>query len=835
MEERHEIIEFPDNSPIKVFLHRLGNVNRHWHNSLEILFLLSGTLHAVVDDQSYQLREEDLLLINSNSIHSLYSESCELAAFQINLSYFTCDPRLPGLSFDCVSAKSTPENTLYFHRLKHLLAHLLKINEEQTNPLLTLSVLARLLHELEMHFLVPSPFGHTDRKRNLQKLSSITDYIQKHYKDTLTLTKLAEHEHFSVSYLSRFFKEQMGMNFSDYYNCIRLDHAVNELITTKLSIASVAANNGFSDVRTFVSLFKKQYHMLPSDYRSKHRSPLPPAASMQEINYLAITNSDSLKKLAIYLKPESELVKPAASEPSRQIHLGVLSQSQAKGTLRHTFRRLCCVGSARDLLSANVQQLLKYVQKETPFQYIRFHGLFSNDTMIYDESPSGTPLFSFSLLDQLFDFLLGIGLKPVLQLSFTPDALASQPEKCAFYMHYNTSRPKDYDKWCMLVEALLRHLMGRYPLGEVLSWPVSLWNEPDTSTAMFGFETYQDFFELYRRTYETVRGIDPRFQIGSPTLMLFSADCFGFSQAFFSDCHKNNCLPNFINLNYYSDAVDFSSLCDNYSNRITQSRLPTTPDDLKHFFARLPRHAAKYQVEALPIHITEWNLTVNHRNLINDTCFKACYLAKNILENYDAAESFGYWSLTDYISELQPSSHLFHGGLGLFTIQSIPKPPYHALRFLFRLGDQLLGRGEGWFAAQSPGSGEIQIIFYNYCHYTQLFSTGENFDLNHMNRYTIFSHPQKLLFSLTLAGLTAPIYRIREEFVNRRHGSAYDNWLAMGACEDLSPEEIATLRETSRPGLFIHRETPKDHGLDLEVALEPFEVRLVTLQPQGLL
>lgn len=71
MEERHEIIEFPDNSPVKIFLHRLGNVNRHWHNSLEILFLLSGTLHAIVDDQSYQLKEEDLLLINSNSIHSL--------------------------------------------------------------------------------------------------------------------------------------------------------------------------------------------------------------------------------------------------------------------------------------------------------------------------------------------------------------------------------------------------------------------------------------------------------------------------------------------------------------------------------------------------------------------------------------------------------------------------------------------------------------------------------------------------------------------------------------------------------------------------------------------
>ena len=196
-----------------------------------------------------------------------------------------------------------------------------------------------------------------------------------------------------------------------------------------------------------------------------------------------------------------------------------------------------------------------------------------------------------------------------------------------------------------------------------------------------------------------------------------------------------------------------------------------------------------------------------------------------------SAESFGYWSLTDYICELQPSSHLFHGGLGLFAFHNIPKPPYHTLRFLFRLWDQLIDRGDGWFAAKDTDRGEIQIIFYNYCHYTHLFSSGENFDLSHTNRYTIFSHPQKLQFSLSLTDLAAPAYRIREEFVNRQHGSAYDNWLSMGACEQLTPEEINVLRETSRPGMWIHREVPVCQRLDLEVILEPFEVRLVTLHP----
>ena len=79
-------------------------------------------------------------------------------------------------------------------------------------------------------------------------------------------------------------------------------------------------------------------------------------------------------------------------------------------------------------------------------------------------------------------------------------------------------------------------------------------------------------------------------------------------------------------------------------------------------------------LNGMPIYLTEWNLTVSHRNLINDTCFKSCYLAKNLLENFDELDAFGYWVLTDMIEETQPSNNEFHGGLGLFTYDQIKKP-----------------------------------------------------------------------------------------------------------------------------------------------------------------
>lgn len=831
MEERHEIIEFSKDSPVKFFLHRLGNVNRHWHNSIEILFVLNGTLQASVDRQTYTLGPEDVLLINSNSLHSLSAESCELVAYLVNSRCLESLPFLAGMSFHCVSSEAKPHQEEHLLHIRQLLARLLKINEAEQNPILTMSVLYELFDVLRTHFQAPER-SSADNSKNLEKLSSLTDYILKHYRESITLNELAEHAHFSVSYLSRFFKENMGMNFTDYYNSIRLDHAVSELMTTNHSIAAIASKNGFSDVRTFVSVFKKQYRMLPSEYRSTH--PVSPVCgdSLPEINYLALANSDALHVLAKYLKKNADSAQTDTQAPRGECIYADPIQADREGrTLRHTFRRLCCVGNTHDLLDAGVQRMLTFVQSRTPYEYIRFHGLFSNDTMVYDETASGVPVYRFTVIDQLFDFLLGIRLKPCLQLSFTPDALASDPDKQNFFIRYNTSAPRDFDRFGELLERLLRHLIARYGRREVLRWPIFLWNEPDTPPVMFGFPRKEDFFELYRLTYRIIRGVDPAFRIGTPTLMLFHSDVFGFSSAFFDFCRANDCMPDFINLNYYSDVMDFSRLCQNYETGISQSRLPDVPGALGEYLARLPDRAAEYGVSALPRVISEWNLTVNHRNLINDTCYKACDLAKSMLENYDAAGAFGYWSITDHISELQPDDRLFHGGMGYLTFNGIPKPHYFVSEFLFQLGDVLLSRGDGWFLTRDSDGEGLQLILYNYCHYSQLFSSGENFDMDETHRYTVFPKQTPRTYLIPLTGLAAPRYRMRESYVNREHGSVYDNWIRLGAPHLMSTGEVQYLRDITQPGRHSGIVEAKDGSLRLSLTLQPFEVRLVVLTP----
>ena len=83
MEARHEIIPFDQGSPIRLFMHKLGDVARHWHESLELLFVLTGEVTVLTGDKQTTLQPDDILLINGNVIHELHSEGCVLIAVQI--------------------------------------------------------------------------------------------------------------------------------------------------------------------------------------------------------------------------------------------------------------------------------------------------------------------------------------------------------------------------------------------------------------------------------------------------------------------------------------------------------------------------------------------------------------------------------------------------------------------------------------------------------------------------------------------------------------------------------------------------------------------------------
>src|SRR5688572_1754913 len=143
-------------------------------------------------------------------------------------------------------------------------------------------------------------------------------------------------------------------------------------------------------------------------------------------------------------------------------------------------------------LRADWQRDLKRAHDELSFRYVRFHGLLSDDmgTVVRDNKEL---IYSFFNCDQVFDFLLSIGMKPFVELSFMPGPLASG-NRTVFKYQANITPPKDYKQWAALIERFTSHCVERYGESEVSEWLFEVWNEPNLK--IFWSGTQRDYFRL---------------------------------------------------------------------------------------------------------------------------------------------------------------------------------------------------------------------------------------------------------------------------------------------------------------------------------------------------
>ena len=143
-----------------------------------------------------------------------------------------------------------------------------------------------------------------------------------------------------------------------------------------------------------------------------------------------------------------------------------------------------CIGTGRIGLALQKEYLdqLELVQKEIGFSYIRGHGLFCDDMGIYNEYVSADgetkQEFNYTYVDRVLDSYLSLKIKPFLEIGFMPGALASGTQT-VFVWKGNVTPPKNYELWSNLIRDFFNHIIARYGLNEVVTWPVEIWNEPN--------------------------------------------------------------------------------------------------------------------------------------------------------------------------------------------------------------------------------------------------------------------------------------------------------------------------------------------------------------------
>ena len=99
----------------------------------------------------------------------------------------------------------------------------------------------------------------------------VARYLERHYRENLTLEQIAEEFHISPCYLSRCFKKYMGIRLIQYLNNLRIIFARHMLEENQVSITEVALKSGFESITHFERIFRSLTGTAPKKYQQQFR------------------------------------------------------------------------------------------------------------------------------------------------------------------------------------------------------------------------------------------------------------------------------------------------------------------------------------------------------------------------------------------------------------------------------------------------------------------------------------------------------------------------------------------------------------------------------------
>lgn len=187
--------------------------------------------------------------------------------------------------------------------------------------------------------------------------------------------------------------------------------------------------------------------------------------------------------------------------------------------------------------------------------YVRVHNLLTTgdgspslkwgSTNVYTEDAAGKPVYSWVILDRIFDAFHNAGIRPLVEIGFMPQALSTNPEP---YRHAFPQGPiytgwayppRDYQKWAEVVFQFVHHLRGRYGDSELKSWLWEVWNEPDID---YWQGTPEEYFKLYDFSVDAVLRALPGARVGGPdSTGPANPKAAAFLRAFLEHCaHQKN-------------------------------------------------------------------------------------------------------------------------------------------------------------------------------------------------------------------------------------------------------------------------------------------------------
>lgn len=271
---QYEKIELDYHLPIKLvdiyFEDHQTKTAKHYHNSIEIIIPILGKLKLFLNDKELIIPQGSLYIINSQEIHGMYhSEDTDIyKGYALQINYDFIKKYYPAIdNYFFIQPNKKIKEALLKDIFKIVLAY------DQVNQFQRIEIESYILHLL--HTLLSNLLN---KKSNLsikedhdKRIVKMTQYIDLHYNENLTINELANHFNMSTGYLSRYFKSHLNMTIKEYIISIRLKNARHDVLFSDYSILEISYLHGFPNLKSFINAFKKEYQDTPAKYREKVR------------------------------------------------------------------------------------------------------------------------------------------------------------------------------------------------------------------------------------------------------------------------------------------------------------------------------------------------------------------------------------------------------------------------------------------------------------------------------------------------------------------------------------------------------------------------------------
>lgn len=779
-----------------------AEISTHYHQNLELFYVLAGELEIQIDEQEFYLKQGDIILINANKRHLMTGKEGLLGArFEIDFHLLAEHMGSLQLLFWC---NSVVDRNAAYEDLRKLLEQILsRYFEKDDKSALHLNALYyELAYLLTSNFLVKTDDARltSENSQDKNRIQQIQNYIQANYQSEISLNDLAGKLFLSNAYLSKYIKKHLGLTFMEYLNNVRLFHAVDELLYTQKNMTHIALDNGFPTSAAFTKSFKDVYGESPSEYRKKMQSMQEPEENQQDLTAMEM---DLVQRYLEYRKDDGQ-------PETDRTRICVVDMAKSGKQIAKTFQSIC-VGDAYRVLQSDVQKQLSELREVTGIRYARIWNLFSKEDCFNEKEGC-----NFRRLDMVLDFLLEHDIKPYLELGhketvfmYTPDRYLKEEKGVEQYSE------EDFQ---YLIREFAMHLVNRYGEEELETWYFEVWNHNKNEMKVEGAEYYRRFDIVH----QTLKNISTEIRVGGAGFIL------GFEtlqcKEIFSQWKQRDIQPDFLSVySYqYTAAIEEGNVYGHKS--IDVNYMKNQIDTIKCIIAESGFNVPK-------LHISEWNFTISNRNLLNDSCEQGAYVLKNCIDMDGEVAHMSYWHALDSYSDYYDSDEILNGDSGMITRDGIHKPSFYAYSFMNRLLPEVLLKDENAIVTTN-GRGHYVIACHNFKKLSAqyVFRDEDQIRVDEIDNYIENAESMKLKFQFM--NMKKGRYLVKTHYVNRANGSVQDIWRRLEYGKNLKKDEMTYLQKTAIPTMEMYHVQVVEDTMELETTMMEQEIRLLDIRYQ---